>query len=229
MMRILKRLMRGLREHRSTLLFLTLMLAFRSSYADWLVVPTGSMNPTIIEGDRIFTNKHAYGWRIPFTHVRLTQGADPQRGEIAVFDSPKDGTRLVKRVIGVPGDTIEMRDEVLYINGQPLRYSAREFSHDILQATKQSQPEFITEHLGETPHAVMLLPQVMALRNFGPIAIPVDQYLMLGDNRDNSADSRYFGLVPRELFVGRTQHVLLSLNPEHYYLPRTSRVWKSLT
>ena len=228
-MRTFEKLMRALRDHRGTLLFLTLMLAFRSSYADWLVVPTGSMNPTIIEGDRIFTNKHAYGWRIPFTHVRLTQGADPQRGEIAVFDSPKDGTRLVKRVIGIPGDTIEMRDEALYLNGRRLSYSAREVSHDILQATKELQPEFITEHLGETAHAVMLLPQVIARRDFGPIAIPADQYLMLGDNRDNSADSRYFGLAPRELFVGRAHHVLLSLNPERYYLPRLERVWKPIT
>lgn len=218
----------ALREHRNTLLFLGLMLAFRSSYADWMVVPTGSMNPTIVEGDYIFADKHAYGWRIPFTTMRITQGADPQRGEIAIFYSPADGTRLVKRVIGVPGDTVEMRNEVLYINGQALNYLEHNTATEILNATQQQQPQFVTEQLGEVEHAVMLLPGRPALRNFGPLNIPTDQYLMLGDNRDNSADSRYIGLVPRDRFVGRAHHVLVSFNPERYYLPRGNRAWQPL-
>ncbi|MGC3982016.1 MAG: signal peptidase I [Steroidobacteraceae bacterium] len=217
-----------LHDNRSTLLFIALMLMFRSSYADWMLVPTGSMNPTIVEGDYIFADKRAYGWRIPFTTTRLTQGNDPQRGEIAIFYSPKDGTRLVKRVIGVPGDTIEMRDEVLFINGSQLNYSAREASQEILRSTQLTQPEFVTEQLGDTAHAVMLLPTAFARRNFAPVTIPADQYLMLGDNRDNSEDSRYIGLVPRDRFVGRAHHVLMSFNPEHYYLPRIYRAWQPL-
>jgi signal peptidase I len=219
-------LKRGVREYRGTLLFLTLMLAFRSSYADWLMVPTGSMNPTIIEGDRIFTNKHAYGWRIPFTHVRLTQGADPQRGEIAVFDSPKDGTRLVKRVIGIPGDTIEMRDEVLYLNGRRLSYSARGLARHPA-SNEKLQPEFITEHLGETTHAVMLLPQVIAHRDFGPITIPqiniscwaitaitVRTHATLGSHRASySSDARI---------------MCCCLLIERFYLPRLERAWKPI-
>src|SRR5687768_12346647 len=94
------------REYRATLLFLLLMLMFRSAWADWMTVPTGSMNPTILEGDRILVDKHVFGWRLPWTLARLTGGRDPQRGEIVVFDSPADGTSLVKRVIGVPGDVI---------------------------------------------------------------------------------------------------------------------------
>ncbi len=217
-----------LRDYRGTLLFLALMLVFRSSYADWMRVPTGSMNPTIIEGDFIFANKHAYGWRIPFTTQHLTEGAAPQRGEIAIFESPADGITLVKRVIGVPGDTIEMRNEVLYVNGKALHYSARPASTEILTATQLAQPQFLTEQLDQITHAVMLLPDRPALRNFGPISVPADQYLMLGDNRDNSADSRYIGLVPRKLFVGRAHHVLMSFNPEHYYLPRINRLWQPL-
>jgi signal peptidase I len=224
-----RRIGKAFKEYRSTLLFLGLMLVFRSSYADWMVVPTGSMNPTIVEGDYIFTDKHAYGWRVPFTTTRVTQGADPQRGEIAIFYSPVDGTRLVKRVIGVPGDTVEMRDEVLYLNDVALNYREHNLSTDILQATQQTQPQFLTEQLDQVEHAIMLLPQRPALRNFGAVKVPADQYLMLGDNRDNSADSRYIGLVPRDQFVGRANHVLVSFNPERYYLPRVTRVWKPLS
>jgi signal peptidase I len=217
-----------LRQQRNTLLFLGLMLAFRSSYADWMVVPTGSMNPTIIEGDFIFTDKHNYGWRVPFTTLRLTPGTDPQRGEIAIFYSPLDGTRLVKRVIGVPGDTVEMRNEVLYLNGIALNYRPHDDDTNILHTTQQTQPQFLSEQLDQVEHAIMLLPQRPALRNFGAVKIPADHYLMLGDNRDNSADSRYIGLVPREQFVGRANHVLVSFNPEHYYLPRLYRTWQPL-
>lgn len=218
----------ALRAYRNTLLFLGLMLIFRSSYADWMVVPTGSMNPTIVEGDYIFADKHTYGWRVPFTTTRITQGNDPQRGEIAIFYSPVDGTRLIKRVIGVPGDVVEMRNEVLYLNGVALNYRDRHDNTDILQATQQEQPQFLIEQLDQVEHAIMLLPQQPALRNFGAVKIPIDKYLMLGDNRDNSADSRYIGLIPRDRFVGRAHHVLLSFNPERYYLPRIYRVWQPL-
>lgn len=228
-MKATRRIGKILSEYRSTLLFLGLMLAFRSSYADWMIVPTGSMNPTIVEGDYIFTDKHAYGWRVPFTTTRLTQGSDPQRGEIAIFYSPVDGTRLVKRVIGVPGDTVEMRDEVLYLNGRALNYRDRTASTDILEATQRAQPQFQTEQLDRVEHAIMLLPQRPALRNFGAVKIPADRFLMLGDNRDNSADSRYIGLIPRDEFVGKASHVLVSFNPERYYLPRGTRIWKPLS
>ena len=84
------------------------------------------MNPTIVEGDRLLVDKAAFGWRIPFTTIRLTQGEDPQRGDIVIFSSPEDGTVLVKRVIGLPGDMIEMRDEHLSINGKFVDYAADE-------------------------------------------------------------------------------------------------------
>lgn len=222
------RLLRFLREQRNLLLFLGLMLLFRSAYADWMIVPTGSMNPTVLEGDYIFVDKNAYGWRVPFTHVQLTRGAEPQRGEIAVFDSPADGTRLVKRVIGVPGDTVAMRNEVLFINGQPLRYTPYVSATELLRSAQRLQPQFALEQLGEVEHAVMWLPQVGARRDFGPVIVPADRYLMLGDNRDNSADSRYFGLVPRDRFTGHAHHVLVSFNPDQLYLPRATRFWKPL-
>ena len=227
------RLTRLFHEYRSTLLFLGLMLVFRSACADWMTVPTGSMNPTILEGDRIFVNKHVYGWRVPFTTARFTSGSDPQRGEIAVFYSPKDNVRLVKRVIGIPGDTIEMRGEVLLINGQAQQYVRDAQAHELLDSVQQLAPLFFTEQLpcADTTcdHIVMFLPQRMAMRSFGPVVIPIGKYLMLGDNRDNSTDSRYIGLVPRNSIVGRASEVVVSLNPEHWYLPRAGRYWQPLS
>lgn len=228
-MNLIRRFGQLLWANRSSLLILAFMVVFRSSYADWMIVPSGSMNPTIVEGDYIFANKHAYGWRVPFTTIRITHGDDPQRGDVAIFHSPVDGTRLVKRVIGIPGDVVEMRDEVLYLNSKPLRYADAVAATDILEATQQEQPQFLVEQLGQVSHTVMLLPNRMALRDFAPIRIPEDQYLMLGDNRDNSADSRYIGLVSRDRFTGRAHHVLVSFNPEHYYLPRLDRLWKPLS
>ncbi len=220
------------REYRGLMLFIGLMLIFRSACADWMTVPTGSMNPTIIEGDRILVNKHAYGWRIPFTLTRITHGDDPQRGEIAVFYSPADGKRLVKRVIGVPGDTVEMRDEVLLINGQPQSYARDMQSHELLDNTAQLAHVFYTEELAtkqsHLDHTVMFLPDRGAMRNFGPVTVTPDHYLMLGDNRDNSGDSRYIGLAPRDSFVGRANKIVASLNPDQWYLPRSDRFWHEL-
>src|SRR5690606_29012522 len=110
------------RDNRSLVIFLLLMLIFRSAVADWNEVPTGSMKPTIIEGDRILVNKLAYDLRVPFTHISLLKLADPQRGDIIIFDSQASDKRLVKRVIGIPGDTVELVDNVLHINGEQLVY-----------------------------------------------------------------------------------------------------------
>jgi len=101
------------REYRGLAVFLVLMAIFRSALADWNVVPTGSMKPTIVEGDRILVNKLAYDLKIPLTHISLHRFADPMRGDIVVFDSRAAATRLVKRVIGLPGDTVQMRDNRL--------------------------------------------------------------------------------------------------------------------
>src|SRR3954453_8779531 len=112
-----------LREEARPLLIMVLVLfAFRSAIADWNDVPTGSMKPTIIEGDRIFINKLAYDLKVPFTTWHLAQWSNPKRGDIVVFYSPHDEKRLVKRVVGLPGDLIEMKDEKLIINGEPVEY-----------------------------------------------------------------------------------------------------------
>ena len=213
------------REYRGLAVCLALMLVFRASWADWVVVPTGSMNPTIVEGDRVLIDKRAFGMRVPFTHVRLTGGGDPARGDIVVFDSPATGISLVKRVIGVPGDVVALDGEALIINGVRAQYSAGDVGHlrDLLASTAAMAPVVLREQAPGTEHDVLLLPSRLSLSRFGPVRIPEGRYLMLGDNRDNSADSRYFGLVPRDNSVGRASRVVVSLDPEHYFLPRSDR------
>ena len=100
-----------------------IVLPFKSAIADYNWVPSGSMKPTILEGDVVIVNKLAYDLKVPFTLQRLAAWNDPVKDDIVVFFSPKDGMRLVKRVIGVPGDKIELRDEVLYVNGRELDYT----------------------------------------------------------------------------------------------------------
>jgi len=215
------------REYRGTLLFLVLMLGFRSAWADWVTVPTGSMNPTIIEGDRVLVDKHVYGLRLPWTLTRLTDGRDPLRGEVVVFDSPSDGTSLVKRVIGVPGDVVALDERGLSINGAYAEYAPGDPARvgTLPTSTQAWQPDVWRESGVLPTHDVLRIParRPGPQEYFGPVRVPEGNYLMLGDSRDNSADSRVFGFVPRRNIVGRAWQVALSFDPENYYLPRRGR------
>jgi signal peptidase I len=219
------------REYRGAVLFLLLMVGFRSAWADWMTVPTGSMNPTILEGDRILVDKHVFGLRIPFTLTRITPGVDPARGDIVVFDSPADGKTLVKRVAAIPGDTLKIDGETLVVNGQPASYRLGDLSHlkQLLNATAAERPMVLTEEGPGVEHEILLLPARVSRGVFGPITVPSGMYFMLGDNRDNSADSRYIGFVPRRNIIGRATRVVVSLNPEHYFVPRGNRFFAPLT
>lgn len=216
-------------EIRPLLVLVVILFTIRSSLADWNDVPTGSMKPTILEGDRIFVNKLAYDLKVPFTTRHLAEWANPQRGDIVVFFSPHDETRLVKRVIGLPGDVVELRNEQLVINGKPVDYAplSTQISGQ-LPAAETRQSIFATENLTSHPHAVMSIPNVPAKRTFGPVTVPEGQYFMMGDNRDNSFDSRFFGTVERRRIVGRATEVVLSLNKSNYWLPRSQRFLQPL-
>jgi signal peptidase I len=220
-----RRLTRLLAANKSLLIFFALMMVFRSALADWMVVPSGSMNPTIVEGDRILVDKQAYGLRIPFTTVRLTQGSDPQRSDIVIFASPKDGVTLVKRIVGLPGDVVEMRDEQLLVNGVAMEYvpALDVVDADLPLATRAQDHRYATEKLATRAHSIMVLPQRAAMRSFGPMTVPQGQYLFLGDSRDNSEDSRYIGFVPRDSITGRAFKVAYSLDSDRWYRPRTGR------
>jgi signal peptidase I len=217
------------REWRGSLAFLFFMLVFRSAWADWMHVPTGSMNPTIVEGDRIVVDKHVYGFRIPWTLIRLTDGRDPRRGEIVVFDSPTDGTSLVKRVIGEPGDVVSLDGRGLVINGHRARYAPGDAARlePMLEETRARRPRNYRESGILPEHDVLDFPYLQN-RDFGPVQVPEGAYLMLGDNRDNSADSRFIGFVPRKNIVGRATSVPISFDPENWYLPRGERWFEPL-
>lgn len=217
-------------EYRGFLAFLCLMSCFRSAWADWVYVPSGSMNPTILEGDRLLVDKHVYGLRVPFSLVHLTRGENPARGDIVVFDSPANGTSLVKRLIAIPGDTVTLDHEQLTVNGIAAHYSTGEAAElrSLLASTQSHSPTVLLESGVGRAHDILLLPDRWAPTTVGPIVVPPGMYFVLGDNRDNSADSRYIGFVPRRNIVGRAVSVLVSLNPDRYYLPRSGRLLTSL-
>ena len=126
------------KEIRPLLILALIVFSIRSSLADWNDVPTGSMKPTILEGDYVFVNKVAYDLKVPFTTLHLAEWSTPQRGDIVVFYSPKDGTRLVKRTVGLPGDTVELRNDELLINGEKVSYQsiAEELLRDVTPADR---------------------------------------------------------------------------------------------
>ena len=208
---------------------LLIVTAFRSAVADWSDVPTGSMKLSIVEGDRVFINKLAYSLRFPLTRWHLLEFGDPQRGDVVVFISPHDSKRLVKRVVAIAGDTVELRNNVLHLNGEALNYSQLNITElPVDREEWNSNWRLAGEQLSTRPHPVMSRPEVVALRSFGPIRVPSGSVFVMGDNRDDSFDSRYFGPVDRDCILGEATHIALSFNPHHYYLPRWRRFFEHL-
>jgi len=203
-------------------------LGFRSAVADWYDVPSGSMQPTILVGDRIFVNKLAYDVTVPFTGIEVARWGDPARGDIVICSSPADGVRLVKRVVAVPGDVIAMREGRLVINGEVSRYRI-DPSVGVPMGDDGNGMEFYTETLGERTHPVARMPWRRAVRDFGPLEVPAGKYFMMGDNRDNSGDSRLWGFVDRETVTGRVTGIALSLDREHGWWPRWSRFGRGVS
>jgi len=209
-------------------LMLALVSPLKSSIIDWNWVPSGSMEPTIMVGDLVLVNKLAYDMKVPFTTIHLTAWSNPSRGDVAVFFSPADGSRLVKRVVGLPGDTVELRDDILLVNGRPQSYELEDAAPYRRELPEDPNPLVIREDLGGRSHLIAVLPSRAARRSFGPVRVPEGQYFMMGDSRDNSFDSRYFGPVARDRIVGRATAVIASFDPSRLLLPRLSRFFTSL-
>lgn len=214
---------------RPVLPVILLLIAIRSAVADWNDVPTGSMKPTILEGDRVFVDKMAYSLRFPLTRWHLMDFEGPKRGDIIVFISPHDGQRLVKRVIGRPGDTVELRNDQLFLNGRPVDYDSLSASarQNVAGSIPLKWPVTI-EELPAHSHPVMVRPEVDAMRSFGPVHVPAHSVFVMGDNRDDSFDSRYFGPVSYGRILGEATYVVMSFDVAHYHLPRWHRFLKRL-
>jgi signal peptidase I len=212
-----------LREIRIFVLMILIVSSLRSALADWNDVPTGSMKPTIQEGDRVVVNKLAYDLKVPFTTIKIVGWGDPERGDIVVLFSPVDGTRLVKRVVAVPGDEVEMRDNQLFVNGRIAKQSPI-----AIVSSDAGSAYVLDEDLYGHNHRVMLTPEIPAVRSFGPVAVPEGNYFVLGDNRDNSNDSRFIGFIERRRIVGEAVAVAFSLDRSRYFVPRMDRFFEGL-
>jgi signal peptidase I len=187
-------------------------------------IPSGSMIPTLLVGDWLFVNKLVYGPHIPFTRVNLPGYSDPGRGDVVVFVSPfqpdlaqqgEDATpTLVKRLVGMPGDTIYMRDGLLHIDGLPQRQGSAAATNP-----KGNGDEY--SPLMDWQHRIELSgsrfgapPRVPTLDNWGPLLVPPGHYFMMGDNRYQSKDSRYWGVVPRENVRGKPMFIYYTFVPQ---------------
>ncbi|HSG47982.1 MAG TPA: signal peptidase I [Longimicrobiales bacterium] len=193
---------------RSILIALVLFLAIRSMGLEAFKIPTGSMEGTLLVGDFLLVNKAAYGARIPGTDIRLPALAEPERGDVVVFNPPHEPDRnYVKRVVGIPGDTLQMRDKVLLVNGVTREERYARYI-DVRGDAVHPDMEWQASHLVASPGRY-----VPSRDTWGPIVVPEGRYFVLGDNRDNSEDSRYWGFVERERIRGRPWIVYYSAEP----------------
>lgn len=215
---------------RPFLIVLLVVSTFRSAVADWNDVPTGSMKPTILPGERIFVNKVAYDLKIPFTRIRLAQWADPQRGDVVVLFSPADGKRLVKRVVGLPGDVIEMHHNRLLVNGEEALYEEYDtlFLEELGYEPENGAIRVLKEQVDGDEHPVLWMTYAPLGGTFHRLVVPEGQYFVMGDNRNQSRDSRWFGFVDRERIVGQATAVVVSFDKKEAFTPRWDRFFQGL-
>ncbi len=209
---------------------LLIVFMIRSSIVEAFKIPSGSMIPTLLVGDHIFVNKFSYGLKIPFTDLLLDQPIyiwkreAPKRGDIVVFMYPRDESlHYIKRVIGVPGDTIEIREKMLYINkkpvsrvmiqGQEVEHALESLEEPRYNSNQMSLYDEALPRAGseEKKHWILLSSNHYMGEDFGPITVPEENLFVMGDNRDFSNDSRFWGFVPYKNVKGRAMVIWLSL------------------
>ena len=174
----------------------------RSFLVEPFKIPSGSMMPTLISGDFILVNKFAYGLRVPLLNNTFFEIGHPQRGDVFVFHYPPDPSiDYIKRVVGLPGDHIAYRDKTLYINGVVQEQSDLGDYDYVGSGLNMVNAKRHAEQLGDVKHDILIEPQSIAID--GEVVVPPDHYFAMGDNRDNSKDSRVWGFVPEENLVGR--------------------------
>lgn len=196
-----------IKKNKSFLLGVFVLIAFRWSFADQYRVPSGSMEPNIQIGDHIGVTKMAYDLKIPFTNKVIRRMSEPQRGDVVVFIWPGDhSTNFVKRLIGVPGDCIHIENGFITINGQEMPTLNLNSSHG---------RQTYSETLGEHKFTVQRFPEETRIESLD-FVVPADSYFFMGDNRDNSLDSRAWGFVKREAIKGKALGVLWNIQFENW-------------
>ncbi len=202
------------KEYLTTLvLAVGLALLVRNVLLTAYKVPTGSMQPTLKTGDFIFTYRPAYGWKIPLTN-KVIAPALPHRGDVVVFSYPQQPqVNYVKRVVALPGDRVEIKNGRLILNGEKLAYS---LFADAVDNPNPDEFEIFHEKDGASERAVIFEKNELSERkkNYGPVVISPGEIFLLGDNRDTSDDSRYWGAVPMEQVIGQVLFIWLSLDPQ---------------
>lgn len=198
---------------RSLFPVLLIVLLFRSFLFEPFKIPSGSMIPTLLIGDFIVVNKYAYGLRLPVVHTKFLPVGEPERGDVVVFRYPVDSSvNFIKRLVGLPGDTISYRDKQLYINGELVSEKAqgRFTSEDVKCSTPRSDAMLFTETLGEVEHEILLHTN-SGSRN-DQWLVPEGHYFVMGDNRDRSNDSREWGFVPEANLMGKAVGIWLNFD-----------------
>jgi signal peptidase I len=185
------------------------VLLLRSFLVEPFRIPSGSMMPTLLVGDFILVNKFAYGLRLPVANTKIIEIDEPERGDVVVFRYPKDpSVDYIKRVVGLPGDTIRYTNKVVYVNGRPAGqvpagiYVGRGSGVSMSGASKRR------EQLGDLQHDILVMPRTPGVE--GEYVVAEDEYFVMGDNRDNSNDSRYWGTVPEENLVGKAFRIWMN-------------------
>lgn len=192
------------------------VLLLRSFVVEPFRIPSGSMVPTLLIGDFILVNKFDYGLRLPVFHTKIIPTGEPERGDVAVFRYPRDTSKdYIKRIIGLPGDHIVYRDNHLFINGKQVPRTAEGIYNGPDAAAYEVMQEY-SEKLGDHQHNFLVMPDRRHLE--AGTTVPAGHYFVMGDNRDNSADSRVWGFVPEKNLVGKAFLIWLSVDKKDWTL-----------
>ncbi len=204
--------------------FLVVFL-LRSFLVEPFRIPSGSMMPTLLIGDFILVNKFSYGIRLPILDRKVVEIGDPSRGDVVVFRYPEDpSTPFIKRIVGIPGDVIEYRNKTLFVNGEEAEQSGRTVFTGTGSGTTMTGATLLREHLDEDTHPILVVDNLPGQRV--RTQVPSDHYFVLGDNRDNSRDSRYWGLVPDRNLIGKAFTIWMNWDGRHG--PDWSRIGRSI-
>lgn len=184
---------------------LLFVLVIRSFIFEPFRIPSGSMRPTLLEGDYIFVTKYSYGLRLPVTNTEIVETGEPERGDVVVFRLPSDPSiNYIKRVVGLPGDTIVYRDHKLTVNGELV--SKRPAPDEVADGSL----DLFFENLGDHEHGILV--STRGVSRGGTYRVPEGHYFMMGDNRDNSRDSRFIGPVPEANLVGEAVRIWMHMD-----------------